>query len=108
MRLAFALLALAVVPLVPGASASVELPVSELPVFVRVQHDETLPTEEDGCDSCFDVAVGVGVGMSGCCDLPAFGVGIEVDGGDGTQDGRLRVCYTSFIYTCFVDLPFSI
>lgn len=105
MRLAFAIAALlACLTLLPTASAREIAP--ELPFFVR-PHVEATPPSAD-CPTCFDAAIGAGAGMSGCCDLPAFGALAEVSGDEEGIDGRVRVCYTSFLYHCYVDQPIHV
>lgn len=100
MRLPLALVASALLlMLAPTVSAA-----QELPVGVRVYHDETLPGNP-GCGTCLDVWVQVGFGMTGCCDLPFFGVGADVSADEGLRNGEVRVyaCYTAFVGICFVD-----
>lgn len=100
MRLHLALLALFLLACcAPTASAA-----QELPVGVRVQHDEQLPGE-DNCYDCTGATVGVGVGFTQCCDLPWFSVGATAltGDGDGTTEARLYACYTAFVHVCFVD-----
>jgi hypothetical protein len=105
MRPLVALLLLAsALAVLPTASAA-----AELPVFVRVTHDETVPGD-DGCHGCFGATVGVSAGMSGCCDLPSFGVLVDLSGGEpgGSTDLRVAACYTSLGYRCYIDETLSI
>lgn len=100
MRLALALPALVLFLLMaPAASAA-----RDLPVGVRVSHDETVPGD-DGCHSCTGVSVAVGFGVTECCDMPFFGIGASVGTGSpgGGTEARVYACYTAFVGICFVD-----
>ncbi len=85
-----AVLALALIMLLPAASAR------ELPVWRDV--DVTLP--DGGCPDCVIVGVGAGWYIPNCYDCPTVGVRAEAGYGGGAVVASARACYSSYYGFC--------